>query len=118
MYGMRADDAIRLRHMIEACELVNEFVAGRSRLELDDNRMLSLAVVRALEVIGEAASRMSSEMRVDHGDIPWSAMAGMRNRLIHAYFDIDADIVWNAATVEVPAPLTMLRGLGGGADRA
>ena len=65
--------------------------------------MLFFAVVRAVEIIGEAAGKISEETRADHDDIPWSAIAGMRNRLVHAYFDIDASIVWVAVTEEIPA---------------
>ena len=102
-------DRIRLRHMIEAAEDVQRFVAGRQRPELDTDRMLLFALVRAVEIIGEAASKVSDDTRSAHADIPWKAIVGMRNRLIHAYFDIDADILWVAATVEIPALLAKLK---------
>jgi uncharacterized protein with HEPN domain len=70
-------------------------------------------LTRAVEVIGEAASRVSPETRALAADIPWKAVIGMRNRLIHAYFDVDADILWQAATVEVPALLAQLQALIG-----
>lgn len=71
--------------------------------------MLRLAVVRAIEVLGEAASRVSTETRGATRAIPWAAIVGMRNRLSHAYFDIDYDIVWRTATVEIPGLLPSLR---------
>jgi len=95
--------------MIEACETTIEFVAGRARTDLDTDRMLRFAIVRAVEIIGEAASKISEETRARHDDIPWKAIAGMRNRLAHAYFQIDTDIVWAAATEEIPALLSRLR---------
>lgn len=73
--------------------------------------MLQFALVRAIEIIGEAASKVSRETRAAAGQIPWRAVTGMRNRLIHVYFDIDADILWVAATVEVPALLAELQAL-------
>ncbi len=99
---MPPEDRIRLRHMAEAARDVQSFVAGRQRSDLDHNRMLLLAVVRAIEIIGEAASKVSIPTRDAHPNLPWAAIIGMRHRLVHAYFDIDLDIVWVAATVEVP----------------
>jgi len=106
---MHDKDRIRFLHMIEAAEDVCRFVDGRQRSELDSDRMLLFALVRAIEIIGEAASKVSEYTRQTCSDIPWKAMVGMRNRLIHAYFDIDADILWVAATQEVPALLVTLK---------
>jgi len=60
--------------------------------------MLLFAVVRAIEVLGEAANRISEETHADHAEIPWKAIIGMRNRLIHGYFNINVQIVWETAT--------------------
>jgi uncharacterized protein with HEPN domain len=106
---MRVEDAVRIRHMIEAAESIIEFVAGRERSELDTNRMLLFAVVRAIEILGEAASKVTDEARAANSAIPWKAIIGMRNRLIHAYFDVNAQLVWESATVEIPAILPQLR---------
>lgn len=111
---MPPEDRIRLRHMVEAARDVQAFVTGRQRAELDSNRMLLLAVVRAIEIIGEAASKVSITTREAHPELPWAAIIGMRHRLVHAYFDVDPDIVWMAATVEVPHLLTQLLALPGG----
>lgn len=105
---MLAEDRIRLRHMIEAAEAAQQFVTGRRRADLDSDRMLLFALVRSIEIIGEAASKISEEARTSITDLPWKAIVGMRNRLIHAYFDIDADILWVAATVEIPDLLVRL----------
>ena len=87
-------------------------MAGRSRADLDSNRMLLFAVVRAIEVLGEAAARVSDETRRTMPDIPWNAIVGMRNRLVHGYFNIDVAIVWKTVTDEIPALLQKLRTLG------
>jgi uncharacterized protein with HEPN domain len=108
---MRVDDAIRVQHMIEAAESALQFVSGRSRPDLDTDRMLLFAVVRAVEIIGEAASKISAETRTAHGGIPWSALIGMRNRLVHAYFEINTDVLWVAVSEEIPALLSQLRAL-------
>lgn len=77
--------------------------------------MLLFAVVRAIEVIGEAASRVSDETRAANPAIPWSAIVGMRNRLVHGYFDIDTEIVWKTATGEIADLLPRRRALIGNA---
>lgn len=101
--------------MIDAAESVGQFMAGRQRVDLDRDRMLLFAVVRAIEVIGEAASRVSDETRAANPAIPWSAIVGMRNRLVHGYFDIDTGIVWKTATGELADLLPRLRALIGNA---
>ena len=71
--------------------------------------MLLFALVRAIEILGEAASKVTDEARAVNTAIPWKAIVGMRNRLIHAYFDVNAQLVWESATVEIPAILPQLR---------
>jgi uncharacterized protein with HEPN domain len=108
---MRDDDRVRILHMIEATEALAQFVEGRSREDLDRDRMLLFAVVHAIEILGEAASKISAETRTAAPQIPWGAIVSMRNRLIHGYFDIDPITVWKTATEEVPALAPSLRGL-------
>ncbi len=99
---MRDDDLIRLRHMIEAGQEAMRFAEHRKRKDLDQDRMLTLALMKAIEIIGEAASKISSEFREKHREIPWPAILGMRNKLVHAYFQIDLDIVWYTTIKELP----------------
>ncbi|MEA3276157.1 MAG: HepT-like ribonuclease domain-containing protein [Pseudomonadota bacterium] len=106
---MHADDRVRVLHMIDAGEAALQFIAGRSRADLDDDRMLLFASVRAVEVIGEAASKISEDARSANKHLPWTAIVGMRNRLVHGYFDIDTDIVWRTVTEEIPDLLSRLR---------
>jgi uncharacterized protein with HEPN domain len=108
---MPLDDRIRIAHMIEAAESVARFIAGRSRDDLDRDEMLRFAVVRAIEVIGEAASQITPQTRATIPQVPWAGIIGMRNRLIHAYADINLTLVWKTATEEVPALLPLLRAL-------
>ena len=108
---MRNEDRVRLEHMIEAAESAIQFVLGRGRSDLDSDRMLLFAVVRAIEIVGEAASKITDETRMAQPAIPWHAIVGMRNRLIHAYFEVNSQIVWETVTVEIPALLPLLRTL-------
>jgi uncharacterized protein with HEPN domain len=95
--------------MIDAAEAIVGFIAGRKRGDLDSDRMLLFALVRAIEIIGEAASKVSAESRTTTPTVPWAQITAMRNRLVHAYFDIDHDVVWRTAIEEVPALLLQLR---------
>lgn len=97
--------------MIEAAETVREFITGRERPGLDNDRILLFALVRAIEIIGEAAARISDETRAANPSVPWLTIIAMRNRLIHAYFDVDADIIWRTATEEIPELLLLLETL-------
>ena len=108
---MRAEDRIRLRHMVEAAESAVQFIAGRQRPDLEEDRMLLFALVHAIEILGEAASRITDETRATYPGIPWRAIIGMRNRLIHAYFAINTTIVWQTVTQEIPVLLPQLRAL-------
>jgi uncharacterized protein with HEPN domain len=99
---MEKSDFIRLKHTLEAAHTCMHFSAGKARIDFEKNQMLSFAVIRALEIFGEAASRMSNEFQKANPHIPWRAIVGMRNRLIHVYFDIDYDVVWEAVNSEIP----------------
>lgn len=98
------DDLTRLHHIEDAAQEAIDFMSGKTRDDLANNRMLVLAVVKNLEIIGEAATRVSAECRARHPKIPWAIMIGMRNRLTHAYFSIDLDVVWDTVTNDL-APL-------------
>jgi len=110
---MPPDDRVRLLHMIRAAETVAAFVTGHQRADLDADHMLLFALVRAIEIIGEAASKVSPEARAAAPDVPWGQITAMRNRLIHAYFDIDHDVLWRTERDEVPALVPLPRSLVG-----
>lgn len=93
--------------MLEAARAAIRFVNGKNRADLETDELLLFAIIRAIEVLGEAASRVSAETRNELAAVPWSEMVGMRNRLIHGYFTINKDIVWQTATEEL-APLEAL----------
>ena len=106
---MPKNDRIRLRHMLYAAEEAVSFGQGRTRRDLDQDRMLTLSLVKSMEIIGEAAARMSPETKAQYPAIPWEDIIGMRNRLIHAYFDVDLDRVWDTLTDDLPSLVTALQ---------
>lgn len=108
---MPPDDKVRLLHMIDALETAERFVAGRSRGDLDADEMLRLALTRAIEIVGEAAGRVSVDVQARFPEVPWRVLGGMRNRLIHAYFDVDRNVIWTTATRDVPELLIQIRGI-------
>ena len=99
---MHKEDEIRVQHMIDAADSVERFITDRKSEDLVQDEMLRMALTRAIEIIGEAANKVSAEGREDHPDIPWRAIVGMRNRLVHAYFDVDVDVLWKTAVDAVP----------------
>jgi uncharacterized protein with HEPN domain len=99
---MSNPDIVRVRHMLDAAQEALSFVGEKSRSELDANRMLTLSLVKSIEIVGEAASRVSSAFRETHTEIPWMVIVTMRNRLIHAYFDVDLDRVWDTIIDDLP----------------
>ena len=102
-------DVVRLQHMLEAAELSLVFCAGRRREELDTYPMLRFALAHAITVIGEAAGKISQPTRDAVPGIRWTSIVGMRNRLVHAYFDIDHDVLWQSIVEQMTPLATALR---------
>jgi uncharacterized protein with HEPN domain len=98
---MFTDDDTRVKHILEAASEAISFAHGKVRKDLDTDRKLSLSLIRLLEVIGEAANGLSDGFRESHSDIPWDSIINMRNRLIHGYFDINLDVVWQTVTEDL-----------------
>ena len=99
------DNWSRLKHISDACQEALKFVENQNQESLQQNRILALALVKELEIIGEAANNISSDCQLKYPDIPWKDMIGMRNRLVHAYFGINYDIVWRTVTESLPIVL-------------
>jgi uncharacterized protein with HEPN domain len=105
---MREDALIRLRHMLDAAREASGFIEGRKRDDLGTDRMLALALVRSVEIIGEAGATVTLEAQAELPTVPWREIVGMRNRLIHAYFDVYQDILWNTVKGDLPPLISML----------
>lgn len=104
-------DIVRLQHMLDAAQKALQFTQGHFRQDLDDDELLALAVVRLVEILGEAAKNVSPETRAQAPNIPWRQIAGTRDRLSHAYFDIDLDIIWDIVTNDLPAIVPEMQNL-------
>ncbi len=100
---MNEQDETRLRDTLDAAHKARQFTAGRTRAALDDDEMLAYALVRALEIVGEAASRVSAETRESLPQIPWHQIIGMRHKLAHDYISVNYDIVWTTIVDDLPS---------------
>ncbi len=95
-------DVVRLRHMLDAAREAVRYASGHTRADLDADRMRAFAMVKAIEIVGEAATKVSATTRAQLQSVAWAEIAGMRNRLIHAYFDIDLNIVLDTVELDLP----------------
>ncbi len=98
----KKDDLVYVDDIIEAVRKIKRFCKGTKEKDFAANEMLRDAVVRNLEIIGEAASRVSVSFRNRHKEIEWRRIIGMRNRIIHAYDVVDYGIVWNVVKADLP----------------
>jgi uncharacterized protein with HEPN domain len=105
----KIDDLTRLKHIRDSAKEALSFVDNRTRKDLDDERMLSLALVRLIEIMGEAANNISEPCQAKYQKIPWRQIVGMRNRIVHAYFDIDLDIIWQVITQDLGSLLSEIK---------
>ena len=101
-------DLVCIHHILDAAREILDFSDGKSRQDLDVDRKLNLSLVHLLEIIGEAAVGISDEFRQKYPHVPWKEIIGMRNRLIHGYFDIDLDIVWKTVQEDIPPLISNL----------
>ena len=110
---------VLLEDMLERIDRIARYTQGLDRdAFVHDDKTID-AVVRSLEVIGEAARRLPAEFKARHSEIPWHQIAGLRNRIVHAYFDVDVELVWAVVRAELPglkAALTKLRQTGATGD--
>lgn len=100
---MNSRDEVRLRHMLDAAQKAIAFTQGRERTDLDTDEILALAVVRLVEIMGEAAKNVSQPLKDQTPEIAWRQIAGTRDRLTHAYFDVNLDIIWDIVTHDLPS---------------
>ena len=105
---MQGPDLVRMRHMLDAASEIGTLTAGMSRGDFKSDRVVSLAVIRLLEVLGEAANGVSDEVRGRLEGVPWSQMISMRNRLIHGYYDLNLDIIWTTVSEDIPPLIHIL----------
>lgn len=100
--------------MVDAMRQALAFCEGRTRGDLDDDTMLEFALTRAIEIIGEAANKVSHETQASCPEVPWPSIVAMRNRIVHAYFDVSRDRLWETVQDDIPPLLDTLQGILGG----
>ncbi|MDX2239204.1 MAG: DUF86 domain-containing protein [Leptolyngbyaceae cyanobacterium bins.302] len=110
---MFLDDSVRLQHMLQWSQSAVPFAQGKTREDLESDEMLVLSLVRCIEVVGEAASKITKVRQAQLPQISWTQVIGMRNRLVHGYFDVDLDIVWNTVTYNLPSLIVELEDIMG-----
>ena len=106
---MQPEDRVRLQHMLDAANDAIEFAHDQSRRILDSNRMLTLSIVKCIEIVGEAANHVTRVTQDVCPDIPWSDVIAMRHRLIHGYYDVDPDIVWDTVQEDLPPLIVAIK---------
>ena len=99
----RREDENRLRHMLDHSREAVALVAGKTRADLEHERLLQLGIVRLVEIVGEAAARVSKEAQGAYPGIPWAQIVSTRNRLIHGYDFVDYEILWQTVHEDLPA---------------
>ena len=109
---MPPPDTLFLQHMLAAVDRIAELVEKTDREAFDHDWIVQDALIRELEILGEAAGRLSLEFVSSHPEIPWREITGLRHKLIHDYFSVDLGIVWTTATTNVPEVAPLLRAAG------
>ena len=107
----RKDDRISLRQMLDHAREAVEMACGRDRKHLDVDRSLNLSLVRLLEIVGEAAGRLTKETQDVYPEIPWAQIVSLRNRLIHGYDEVDFDILWDIIRWDLPPLIERLESI-------
>jgi len=99
---MSRDEAVYLKHVLDAISRIEEYVQGIEETDFKQNYLIQDGVIRQLEIIGEAVKRISNEIRLKYQNIPWQDIAGTRDKLIHQYFGVDIEKVWVMVKEDIP----------------
>ncbi len=98
---MKKDNRVYAGHMLDMARKASSLISGKTRDDYDRDETLRLALTHLLQVIGEAAGRVSKDFCAAHSEVPWEAITGMRHKVVHDYLDVDEDIVWDTVTKEL-----------------
>lgn len=96
------NDLAYIEHILYAISKIEDFTSSMARSQFDKNELVQDAVIRNIEIIGEASKRVSDDFKANHSEIPWREMAGMRDKLIHDYMGVDLDVVWRTIEIDIP----------------
>ena len=99
---MKKDNSVYIRHIMDSISRIERYTKGMGKRDFLGDELVQAGVVRELEIIGEAAKQLSQNFKTKHDNIPWKMMAGMRDKLIHDYFGVDMDAVWNTLVIDIP----------------
>lgn len=99
---MKKDDLVYVNHIMDSIKDIEEFVSGADNKKFQEDKMLKYAVVRCIEIIGEASKNFSTEFKKKHADIPWKEITGMRDKVIHDYGGVDYNLVWMVVQKDMP----------------
>ena len=108
---MQKDDMVYVGHMLDMAEKATAKVRGSERSEYDQDENLRLALAHLVQVIGEAARRVSTRFQQAHPEVPWRSIIGIRHKVVHDYLEVDYDIVWGVATVDLPVLVAQLKNI-------
>jgi uncharacterized protein with HEPN domain len=108
---MLTSDRVRLQHIADAAKRIVVITRGRSRRDIEDDLVLPYALLALLQIIGEAAKHVSDEYQEEHSEIDWQGMTGLRNRLAHAYFDVDYDVLYRVVQEDIPPLISTIENL-------
>jgi uncharacterized protein with HEPN domain len=99
---MKPDETVYLRHIIDSIAKVKSYIKAIDEKEFNKSTLIQDAVIRQIEIIGEATRHLSTEFRMQYPEVPWEDIAGMRDKLIHGYFGVDIEKVWLTAKEDLP----------------
>ncbi len=111
-------DRVFVGQMVEAATAAHDFTEGLSRETVSSDRLVGFAVVRAIQLVGQAARNVSDEVRAANPDVPWRQMIGMRNVVVHDYADVDMTLVWKTVREDLPGLVDRLNAILGDAGRS
>jgi uncharacterized protein with HEPN domain len=108
---MARDELLYLRHVLDAINIIEEYLQGVDEEHFKATRLLQDGTIRQIEIIGEAVKNVSKDIRKSYPEIPWQDIAGMRDKLIHGYFGVDIEEVWETAKQDLPVLKDQVKGI-------